>query len=142
MVTLSILPSVNAALNLTTTILLVLGYVLIRKRAVAAHKICMIAATITSAVFLTSYLYYHAYHGTTRFEGQGPIRPCYFSILVSHTILAIVQVPLIFTTLYRAFSGQVEKHKAIARITLPIWLYVSVTGVVVYWMLYRMKFGA
>jgi len=138
MIELSILPSVNAGLNLTTTILLVLGYTLIRQRAITAHTICMLAATVTSAVFLTSYLYYHAHHGVTPFKGQGPIRVVYFSILMTHTILAIVQVPLIFTTLLRAFQGRFLKHIGIARITLPIWLYVSVTGVVVYWMLYRM----
>ena len=137
---LSVLPSVNAGLNVTTTILLVLGYTLIRQRAITAHTICMLAATVTSALFLTSYLYYHAHHGSTPFRAQGPIRFLYFSILISHTVLAIVQVPMIFMTLLHAFRGRFLKHIALARVTLPIWLYVSVTGVVVYWMLYRMNF--
>ncbi len=140
MIDLSLLPSVNASLNVTTAVLLVLGYAMIRRRAFTAHKTCMLAATATSSIFLASYIYYHIHHGTTRFEGSGFIRPVYFSILISHTILAVVQVPLILMTLYRAFRGHLEKHKAIARITLPIWLYVSVTGVVVYWMLYRMDY--
>ena len=136
----TVLPSVNAGLNVTTTLLLVLGYTLIRQRAITAHTICMLAATLTSVVFLTSYIYYHAHHGTTPFKGRGLVRPVYFSILISHTILAIVQVPLIFMTLRRAFQGRFLKHVAIARVTLPIWLYVSVTGVVVYWMLYRIDY--
>ena len=137
---LSLLPSVNAGLNVMTTILLVSGYVLIRRRMVAAHKTCMLAATAVSTVFLTSYLYYHAHHGSTHFEGRGFVRSVYFFILSTHTFLAIVQVPLISMTLFRAFRGRFQKHVAIARVTLPIWLYVSVTGVVVYWMLYRMDF--
>ncbi len=141
MPSLSILPSVNAALNLTTALLLILGYTLIRQRAITGHVLCMCAATVTSTLFLASYLYYHAYHGGTRFEGQGWIRPFYFTILVTHTTLAIVQLPLIFLTLFRAFRGQFQKHIRIARVTLPIWLYVSVTGVIVYWMLYRMDFS-
>ena len=135
---LSVFPLINAALNVTTAILLVLGYTLIRRRAVTGHKVCMITATITSALFLASYIYYHAHHGTTRFEGQGFFRPVYFFILSTHTILAVVQVPLISLTLVRAFRGRLAQHVRIARFTLPIWLYVSVTGVVVYWMLYRM----
>lgn len=140
MIDLSILPSVNASLNVTTAVLLILGYVMVRRRALMAHKTCMLAATVTSSVFLASYIYYHIHHGTTRFEGIGLIRPVYFTVLITHTILAVVQVPLILTTLYRAFRGQFEKHKLIARITLPMWLYVSVTGVVIYWMLYRMNY--
>lgn len=140
MIELSILPSVNAGLNVTTALLLILGYTFIRQRAITAHTICMLAATVTSAVFLTSYLTYHAYHGATPFEGRGLVRPVYFSILISHTILAIVQVPLIFMTLRHAFQGRFLKHIRIARITLPIWLYVSVTGVIVYWMLYRIDY--
>ncbi len=133
------LPSVNAALNFTTTILLVLGYILIRRRAIPAHKVCMIAASITSTLFLACYLFYHFYHGRTSFPGTGFARPIYFTILISHTILAVVQLPLIFMTLFRAFRGQFEKHRAIARVTLPIWLYVSVTGVVIYWLLYQVS---
>lgn len=133
----SLLPSINASLNTATAVLLVLGYALIRRRAIAAHKFCMIAASLTSTVFLGCYLYYHFHHGSTHFRGTGIIRPVYFTILISHTFLAIVQLPLILLTLWRAFRGQFEKHKIIARITLPIWLYVSVTGVVVYYMLYQ-----
>ena len=136
----SILPSINAGLNATTTFLLVLGYVLIRQRAITGHTLCMVAATLTSACFLTSYLYYHAHHGATRFPGTGFIRPVYFTILITHTLLAIVQVPLIIRTLYFAFQNQLARHVRLARITLPIWLYVSVTGVVIYWMLYRVSY--
>ena len=138
---LSILPTVNASLNFATTILLILGYMLIRQKAITGHTICMILATITSSIFLVSYLYYHAHHGTTRFLGQGLIRPVYFTILLTHTVLAAVQVPFILATLYRAFRSQFQKHVMIARITLPIWLYVSVTGVIIYWMLYRMDYS-
>lgn len=101
------------------------------------HRACQIAAFCTSTVFLVSYLTYHYFHGTTRFAGQGIARPLYFTILISHTILAIVIVPLVLVTLYRAARGDFERHRKIARWTLPIWLYVSVTGVVVYLMLYQ-----
>ncbi len=137
---LSILPSVNASLNAASALLLILGYTLIRQRAITGHTICMLAACGTSTLFLISYLYYHAHHGSTPFEGQGWIRPLYFTILISHTILAVVILPLIFVTLSRAFRSRFDKHRRIARITLPLWLYVSITGVVVYWMLYRVKY--
>ena len=133
----TILPSVNAALNSASVILLVLGYTMIRQKAIRAHKFCMLLACVTSSLFLTSYIYYHLHHGRTHFHGQGWVRPLYFSILISHTILAVLQLPIILLTFYRAFKGQFDKHKSIARITLPIWLYVSVTGVVVYYMLYK-----
>ena len=138
---LSILPSINASLNATSALLLVFGYTLIRQRAITAHTMCMLAACGTSTLFLISYLYYHYHHGSTPFLGEGVIRVVYFTILISHTILAVVIVPLIFLTLFRAFKGQFHKHMAVARITLPLWLYVSVTGVVVYWMLYRMDYS-
>ena len=138
---LSILPSVNASLNTATFLLLALGYFLIRRRVIKGHTICMLGAAFTSTLFLTSYLYYHFYHGATRFPGHGLIRLVYFVILISHTVLAVVQIPLILLTLYRAFRGQFQKHVAIARITLPIWLYVSMTGVIVYWMLYRVDYS-
>ena len=131
------MPELNAALNLTSAILLILGYTLIRQRAITGHTLCMLGATLTSTVFLVSYIYYHLYHGATRFPGTGLSRPLYFTILVSHTFLAVVQVPLIYITLRHALSGRFDRHKRMARVTLPIWLYVSVTGVVVYWMLYR-----
>lgn len=134
---LSALPSINAGLNAVTVFLLVLGYTMIRQRAITAHTLCMLAATLTSTLFLVSALYYHAHHGSTPFKGQGLIRPVYFFILITHTTLAIAQLPLIFFTLKNAFTSRFQKHIRIARITIPIWLYVSVTGVVVYWMLYR-----
>ncbi len=136
----SILPSLNASLNAASAVLLVLGYFLIRQRAITGHAVCMLGAALTSTLFLVSYLYYHYHHGVTRFQGTGCIRPAYFTILISHTILAIVQVPLIVMTLIRAFRSEFQKHAAIARITLPIWIYVSVTGVVVYGMLYRIHY--
>jgi uncharacterized membrane protein YozB (DUF420 family) len=138
---LSVLPALNASLNLTTACLLVLGYTLIRQRAITAHTICMLAACATSTLFLVSYLYYHYHHGATRFPGLGAVRILYFAILISHTILAVVIVPLVILTLVHAFRGNFLKHAAVARVTLPLWLYVSVTGVVVYWMLYRVSYS-
>jgi uncharacterized membrane protein YozB (DUF420 family) len=137
----SIFPTLNASLNFTTALLLVLGYALIRRRLIKAHVVCMLTACVTSALFLASYLYYHYHHGSTRFSGHGPVRALYFTILISHTILAVVIVPLIASTLFQAFRKNFLKHAAMARITLPLWLYVSVTGVIVYWMLYRMNFS-
>jgi len=136
---LSILPTINAGLNATSAVLLILGYILIRQRAVTAHTMCMLGACLTSTIFLISYLYYHFHHGSTPFEGQGFWRVIYFSILISHTILAVVIVPLVIITLTRGLRSQFSKHVAIARITLPLWLYVSVTGVVIYWTLYRVE---
>lgn len=134
------LPSLNACLNTTTTILLVAGLCLIKKKRKDAHKAVMLFACATSTLFLISYLYYHAHHGSTKFLGQGAVRPVYFTILISHTILAAVIVPMILKTLFHAFRGEFPKHAGIARITLPLWLYVSVTGVIVYWMLYRISY--
>lgn len=131
------LPHVNALLNTTSAILLVAGFGFIRRGRVIAHRNCQLAALLSSTVFLTSYLTYHYFHGTTRFAGQGIARPVYFIILITHTILAVVIVPLIFVTLYRAASLDFVRHKRIARWTLPLWLYVSVTGVIVYLMLYQ-----
>jgi uncharacterized membrane protein YozB (DUF420 family) len=135
---LSDLPTVDAALNATSAVLLTLGYVFIRRGNIRAHKTCMLAAVGTSSVFLACYLTYHYFHGTTRFTGQGAVRPLYFAILISHTVLAAAIVPLVVTTLYRALRGRFALHRRIARWTLPTWLYVSVTGVVVYWMLYHL----
>jgi uncharacterized membrane protein YozB (DUF420 family) len=132
------LPAIDAALNATSAVLLTLGYVFIRRKNVKAHKVCMLAAVATSALFLVCYLTYHTFHGTTRFSGQGAVRWVYFSILGSHTFFAALIVPLVLVTLYRALRERFEKHKRIARWTLPIWLYVSVTGVIVYWMLYQL----
>ena len=136
----TILPTINASLNATSALLLILGYFLIRQRAVTGHTLCMLLACGTSTLFLISYLYYHYHHGATHFLGQGLIRILYFGILISHTILAVLIVPLVGITLFHAFRSRFEKHRAIARITLPIWIYVSVTGVVIYWMLYRAKY--
>jgi uncharacterized membrane protein YozB (DUF420 family) len=132
------LPTVNAALNATSAVLLASGYGFIRRRQVAAHKLCMIAAFITSILFLVSYLVYHYHVGSVRFPGQGWVRPLYFTILITHTILAIVIVPLALITLFRAWKADFTRHARIARWTLPIWLYVSLTGVVIYVMLYQL----
>lgn len=132
------LPAIDAALNATSAAFLTLGYVFIRRKNIKAHKVCMLAAVGTSALFLVCYLTYHYFHGATRFSGQGAVRWVYFSILGSHSVLAVVIIPLVLMTLHRAFRGRFEKHKRIARWTLPLWLYVSVTGVIVYWMLYRL----
>jgi putative membrane protein len=138
MLSVSDLPSVNAALNATSAVLLTLGYAFIRQRAITAHTMCMLAAFGTSTLFLVSYLTYHYFHGTTPFGGTGWVRPLYFAILISHTALAVTIVPLAIVTLYRALKGQFKRHEQIARVTLPLWLYVSITGVVVYWMLYHL----
>jgi uncharacterized membrane protein YozB (DUF420 family) len=135
---LSDLPTVDAALNAASAALLTLGFIFIRRGNVRAHKACMLSAVATSTLFLACYLTYHYFHGTTRFTGQGVVRPLYFAILISHTVLAAAIVPLVVTTLYRALRGRFELHRRIARWTLPAWLYVSVTGVVVYWMLYHL----
>ena len=137
----SILPSVNAVLNGTCAVLLVAGYLFIRRKAVLAHRACMASAFFVSILFLISYLTYHAMHGSTRFPGTGWIRPAYFAILISHTVLAVLIVPLVLRTLYLALRNRFEAHRQIARWTLPLWLYVSVTGVVVYWMLYRVRWN-
>jgi uncharacterized membrane protein YozB (DUF420 family) len=131
------LPHLNATLNATSAILLMMGYAFIRTGRINAHRNCQVAAVVSSVVFLVSYLTYHYFHGVTRFAGQGIARPIYFVILFSHTILAVVIVPLVIVTLYRAARGDFTRHRAIARWTLPLWLYVSVTGVVVYLLLYH-----
>ncbi|HEY3176416.1 MAG TPA: DUF420 domain-containing protein [Candidatus Polarisedimenticolia bacterium] len=136
--TLRDLPALNAVLNATSAGLLALGYVLIRRGRREAHQKVMQAALFCSALFLLSYLTYHAQVGSVRFQGQGPIRAVYFAILISHTILAIVIVPMVLVTFVRARRGRFDRHRAIARVTLPLWAYVSVTGVIVYWMLYRL----
>jgi putative membrane protein len=141
MISLSDLPAVDAALNAASAVFLTLGYFFVRRKNVAAHKACMLSAFVTSTLFLICYLTYHYYHGVTRFSGRGVIRWVYFSILGSHTVLAAVIVPLVLTTLYRALRARFDLHRRIARWTLPLWLYVSVTGVVVYWMLYHLTPG-
>lgn len=134
----SYLPHVNAILNSTSAILLIAGYRLIRKGRINAHRNCQLTAFTTSALFLISYLTYHYYHGATRFPAQGIVRTLYFTILITHTILAVVIVPMILLTLYRAARMDFIRHRRIARWTLPLWLYVSVTGVIVYLMLYHL----
>ncbi len=132
------LPAVNATLNSIAATLLAAGYVCIRRGRVDAHRRCMLAAFATSTLFLISYLAYHAQVGSRPFAGQGPVRVVYFTVLVSHIILAAAILPLAIVTLRRGLRRDDARHVALARWTLPIWLYVSVTGVVVYWMLYRL----
>ncbi|NUR53648.1 MAG: DUF420 domain-containing protein [Acidobacteria bacterium] len=132
------LPALNATLNATAAVLLSIGYVLIRKGRIETHRKVMLAAFATSTLFLVSYLIYHAHIGSKRFPGQGTIRTVYLTILLTHTVLAAAIVPLVIVTLSRGLSARYDRHRTIARWTLPLWLYVSVTGVIVYWMLYRM----
>jgi uncharacterized membrane protein YozB (DUF420 family) len=134
----SSLPALNAVLNTVSAVLLVVGYRLVRAGRRDAHRRVMLAALATSTVFLASYLVYHAQVGSVRFTGQGPVRALYFAILISHTLLAAAIVPLVLVTLSRALRGRFDAHRRLARYTLPLWLYVSVTGVVVYVMLYRL----
>ena len=131
------LPTLNAALNATSALLLVAGYSFIRRRRVAAHRACMLLALLASALFLTSYIVYHARVGSIPYRGTGWLRPAYFTILISHTVLAVAIVPLVAITVTRALRTDFARHAAIARVTLPIWIYVSITGVVVYLMLYH-----
>jgi putative membrane protein len=131
------LPALNATLNATAAVLLVTGYVLIRNRRFIAHRNVMTAALVCSVLFLTSYLIYHAQVGSVRFPGHGAPRTVYLTILVTHTLLAATVPFLAGVTVVRAWRRRFPQHKRLARWTLPIWLYVSVTGVVVYWMLYK-----
>ena len=130
-------PALNATLNGTSGVLLLTGRVLIAKGRIAAHRTCMITAMVASAVFLGCYLFFHYEVGNVRFLGQGWSRPVYFTILISHVTLAIVIVPLAVITLSRGLRARYDKHRAIARWTWPLWMYVSVTGVIVYFMLYQ-----
>ncbi|MDX6501612.1 MAG: putative rane protein [Blastocatellia bacterium] len=134
----SVLPHLNATLNASSFVLLSSGYYFIKRKRVQAHRNCQLAALTASVVFLISYIVYHAHHGTTRFSGQGIARPIYFTILTTHTFLAAVIVPFVIITARRALRGDFARHRAIARWTLPMWLYVSITGVVVYLMLYHL----
>ncbi len=131
------LPTLNAALNLTATAFLVAGYYWIRRGDQRYHRMSMLGAAVASAAFLTSYLIYHWQVGSIPFTREGWVRPVYFSILISHIVLAVAIVPLVVLTLVRAFRGTFERHRRIARWTWPLWMYVSVSGVVIYWMLYR-----
>jgi len=133
----AIFPVINASLNGVTTVLLLIGRWFISKGRVASHRATMITAVITSALFLISYLYYHAHVGSVRFQGTGWSRPLYVTILISHVVLAAAIVPLVIITLTRALRERFDRHRAIARWTFPLWLYVSITGVLVYFMLYH-----
>jgi putative membrane protein len=135
------LPSINAALNGTSGLLLILGYAFVRRRFIGAHKATMLAALGSSALFLACYLYYHfaVLDGTpTRFNGEGAMRTVYLAILLSHTILAVVVAPMALRVTYLGLRNRIVNHRVLARWTLPAWLYVSITGVVVYWMLYHL----
>ena len=131
------LPHFQAGCNVVTTMFLLCGYAFIRNGKKTAHKACMLSALTASVMFLASYLTYHSIVGSVKYGGMGVARTVYFSVLTSHTLLATVALPMILAVLYRAFTGNFEAHKKIARWTLPTWLYVSITGVAVYLMLYR-----
>jgi len=137
-VTVRDLPALNATLNAASAMLLLLGYLAIRRGARETHRRFMLAALATSAAFLVSYLVYHFQVGSVRYTGQGVLRTVYFTILLSHTLLAVAIVPLILVTLVRALRERFDAHRRLARLTLPLWGYVSITGVVIYWMLYRL----
>ena len=136
-VTVHDLPAVNATLNALSGALLIVGYILIRTRRIELHRRVMIAAFVASSLFLVSYVVYHAQVGSVRFTRQGFVRPLYFTILITHVTLAAVVLPLAIVTLSRGLSLRFDRHRRIARWTLPIWLYVSVTGVLVYVLLYQ-----
>ena len=138
MISYSSLAPLNAILNSIAGVLLLAGFVFIRRKMVRAHRACMLGAFGASIAFLISYLVYHYHVGDVRFGGQGAIRPIYFTILITHVTLAAVIVPLVIITLQRALGGRFEKHRRIARWTWPLWMYVSVTGVIVYLMVYRL----
>lgn len=139
-----IFPHLNATLNATSGFFLLLGFYFIRTLQVSRHRACMLTASSVSAVFLVGYLTHHTLRtyyfglGPTRFTGEGLIRPIYFTILTSHTILAAVVTPFVLLTLWRGLKGQYDKHKRLARLVYPVWLYVSVTGVIVYLLLYQL----
>ena len=138
MIEIADLPAVNASLNATSGVLVLAGYGFIRRQRKTAHAVCMASAVVVAALFLISYVTYHAHIGSKHFEGQGWVRPVYFVILFSHTILAaVIAFWLVPVTVYRAARRRFDRHKAIARWTLPVWLYVSVTGVIIYFMLYH-----
>lgn len=132
------LPAVNATLNAASAVLLLLGYRAVRAREIERHRALMLAAASTSAVFLVCYLVYHAAVGSVRFTGQGPVRLVYFAILTTHSILAAAIVPMVLRTLYLGLKRRDDRHRRLARWTFPLWVYVSVTGVVIYLMLYQL----
>ena len=141
MVDYNIFPPINATLNGTSAVLIATGHALIRRNNMRLHRACMLSAVATSSIFLACYLYYHAHVGSVHFPGQGWVRPVYFAILFSHTVLALTVVPLVLISVNHALRERFDRHRKIARWTYPIWLYVSVTGVVVYWMLYQIYGG-
>ena len=128
----------NAALNATSALFVLFGFVAVRSKRIKLHRALMVTALTASTLFLISYLYYHSQVGSVKFQGQGPIRPVYFTILITHTFLAVAILPLVLVTVYRALREDFARHKRIARWTFPIWLYVSVTGIIVYTMLYHL----
>lgn len=138
MINYALLPAVNATLNATSGLLLAVGYRLIKRRQINAHRNCMLLAFASSTLFLISYVTNHAHIGSKPFPGAGPIRLVYFTILISHILLAIVILPMAITTLARGLRGDYPRHLIVARRTFPIWMYVSVTGVIVYFMLYQL----
>lgn len=129
------LPALNALLNSTSAVLLLFGYKAIRNRNFSRHMKFNLTAFVTSSLFLISYVIYHNFHGSTPFTGEGMIRPIYFFILVSHIILSALVLPLILTSFYLAFSGKLKLHRKVSKITLPVWLYVSLTGVIIFFVL-------
>jgi putative membrane protein len=131
------LATVNAGLNATAAVLIGTGFYFIKQKNIHAHKVCMIAAMVVSALFLTSYLFYHYNVGSVRFTKQGWIRNVYFPLLLTHTVLAVVVLPMVLRTVFLAIQGRFAKHVPIARWTFPLWMYVSVTGVIVYLLLYH-----
>jgi putative membrane protein len=136
--TIADLPALNATLNFVATLFLIAGYAFIRNGDQIRHRACMVGALLMSAAFLTSYLVYHYHAGSVPFEGQGPIRAVYFTILITHIILAAAILPLVLVTVRYALTARFVQHRRLARWTWPIWMYVSVTGVVIYLMLYQM----
>src|SRR5205085_1276848 len=138
MIAISDLPTLNAALNATAAVLIGAGFYFIKQKNIRAHKACMVAAVVVSSVFLTSYLIYHYHVGSVRFTKQGWIRDVYFPLLLTHTLLAVTVLPLVLRTVFLAAKGRFRNHVRIAKWTFPVWMYVSVTGVVVYLMLYHL----
>lgn len=131
------LPALNAALNGTSAVLLVSGFLAIRRGRRGLHMKLMLGALLVASLFLASYIVYHHYHGDTRFEGQGSVRPLYFFILVTHILGSMVAVPMVLATVFFSFTRKFERHRRLARFTFPLWLYVSVTGVLVFLLLSR-----
>ena len=141
MIPTSSLPSINAGLNASSALLLAAGFIFIRRGRMSAHRLCMLSAFAVSTLFLVSYLVYHYQAGATPFPGRGWVRPIYFTVLVSHIALAAAVLPLALLTLRRALRAEFVRHRRLARLTFPVWMYVSVTGVLIYWMLYHL-YGA